>query len=196
MVINCVSSPFGCFTSLARFCPGRRFCDNERRNTDEVRTTFTGFQSSSKILVSQKCFLMLCLTLPFLTIYFLNKMLHKNRNRMKNSPFLQEYCKGTTKRTNTKIILIKETASNFIPVFARKLEKKEWLTAQEYIRLQQLLRALLMFSCVASISITPLKFLHPHSNLHIVIPWQKKSGPFQFTYQTNYWKSLFTKMNK
>lgn len=132
MVINCVSSPFGCFTSLARFCPGRRFCDNERWNTDEVRTTFTGFQSSSKILVSQKRFLMLCLTLPFLTIYFLNKMLHKNRNRMKNSPFLQEYCKGTTKRTNTKIILVKETASNFFPVFARKLEKKNgWLHKNE-----------------------------------------------------------------
>lgn len=37
---------------------------------------------------------------------------------------MQEYRKGTTKRTNTKTILIKETASNFIPVFARKLEKR------------------------------------------------------------------------
>lgn len=183
MVINCVSSPFGCFTSLARFCPGGRFCDNERWNTDEVRTTFTGFQSNSKILVSQKCFLMLCLILLFWTIYFLNKMFHKKSNRIKIACFLQECCKGTTKRTDTKIILIKETASNLIPVFARKLEKG--MVAQEYTKFKHLLHILLMFSCIASISMTPLKFLHPHSYLNTVIPWQKKSAPFQFTYQTN-----------
>lgn len=42
---------------------------------------------------------------------------------MKNSPFSAGVLEGATKRTNTKISLIKETASDFIPLFARKLAK-------------------------------------------------------------------------
>lgn len=82
------------------------------------------------------------------------------------------------------ISLIKETASNLIQVFARKLQKKQ-LTAQEYVRFMQLLCALFIDSCIASTYMICLKFLHPHLYLHIVrvIPWQKKYGPFWFTYQ-------------
>lgn len=77
------------------------------------------------------------------------------------------------------VVLIKETASNLIQVFARKLQKKQ-LTAKEYVRFMQLLCALFIYSCIVSTYMICLKFLHPRLYLHIaqVILWQKNMDLF------------------
>lgn len=64
---------------------------------------------------------MLCLIFLFLTINFLNKMLYKSKNRIK-PVFSRSTAMGLQKGPVT---VIKETSSNFIPVFDRKLEKKK-----------------------------------------------------------------------